>query len=267
MYQCHRIVTALPFSLDAVIVPYNTITMTKKRTRTNSALTPTRTFGYCRVSTRQQAEEGHSLADQQNRITGYCQANALPAPTAFFVDAATSGTVSLQKREQGAKLLAELRHGDHLIVTKGDRLFRSAKNALEIAEQLRDTGVALHLMDMGGEVLNSSISRVIFGVMMMFATLEAERIGERTASVKEFQRKQGMYVGGLVPFGYAKTTNGFLKKSQHWPMLQKRIAEMSKKGHSTRAIANTLTEEGMPVSHNTIYRMLDGRRKQDTVHA
>ena len=122
-------------------------------------------------------------------------------------------------------------------------------------------------MDMGGEVLNSSISRVIFGVMMMFATLEAERIGERTASVKEFQRKQGMYVGGLVPFGYAKTTNGFLKKSQHLPMLQKRIAEMSKKGHSTRAIAHTLTEEGMPVSHNTIYRMLDGRRKQDTVHA
>lgn len=238
--------------------------MTKKHTRTDDPL-PRRTFGYCRVSTRQQANEGHSLADQRQRVAGYCQAHGLPAPTDYFVDAATSGTVNLQKREQGARLLAELRKGDHIVVTKGDRLFRSAKNALEIAELLRDKGVCLHLMDMGGEVLNSSVSRLVFGILMMVANMESERIGERTASVKEHLRAQGRFVGGAVPFGYAKTTDGALKRRKDFGALQKRITEMSRKGQSTRAIAQTLTEEGMPVSHNTIYRVLDGRRKTDQV--
>ena len=145
------------------------------------------------------------MADQRQRIAGYCQANGLPVPTDFFVDAATSGTVNLQKREQGARLLGELQRGDHIVVTKGDRLFRSAKNALEIAELLREKGVCLHLMDMGGEVLNSSVSRLVFGILMMVANMESERIGERTASVKEHLRAQGRFVGGAVPFGYAKT--------------------------------------------------------------
>ena len=237
--------------------------MTKKRTPTDAPLTP-RTFGYCRVSTRQQANEGHSLADQRQRIGGYCQANGLPVPTDFFVDAATSGTISLQKREQGARLLSELRRGDHVVVTKGDRLFRSAKNALEIAELLRERGVCLHLMDMGGEVLNSSVSRLVFGILMMVANMESERIGERTASVKEHLRAQGRFVGGAVPFGYAKTTDGALTRRKDFSAIQQRIAEMSRNGQSTRAIAQTLTEEGMPVSHNTVYRVLDGRRKTDT---
>lgn len=239
--------------------------MTKKRAKSaDLPLTP-RTFGYCRVSTRQQANEGHSLADQQQRIAGYCQANGLPVPSQLFVDAATSGTISLQKREQGARLLAELRRGDHIVVTKGDRLFRSAKNALEIAELLRDKGVCLHLMDMGGEVLNSSVSRLVFGILMMVANMESERIGERTASVKEHLRAQGRFVGGEVPFGYEKTEDGALTRRKDFEELRMRILDMSQGGESTRAIAQTLTDEGMPVSHNTIYRLLDGRRKTDTL--
>ena len=98
---------------------------------------------------------------------------------------------------------------------------------------------------------------------MMVANMESERIGERTASVKEHLRAQGRFVGGAVPFGYAKTSDGALKRRKDFGALQKRITEMSRKGQSTRAIAQTLTEEGMPVSHNTIYRVLDGRRKTD----
>ena len=80
--------------------------------------------GYCRVSTTPQATEGHSLPDQKSRIAGYCQAHGLPAPSDYFIDPGTSGTVSLQKREAGARMLGKLRKGDHIIVTRGDRLFR-----------------------------------------------------------------------------------------------------------------------------------------------
>jgi DNA invertase Pin-like site-specific DNA recombinase len=234
-----------------------------RRKKTATVDGSARTWGYCRVSTTQQATEGHSLADQECRIAGYCQAHGLPAPTDFFTDAATSGTVSLQKREAGARMLAQLQTGDHIIVTRGDRLFRSARNALEIAELLREKGVELHLMDMGGPVLNSSVSRLVFGILMMVANMESERIGERVASVKDHLRKQGRYLGGAVATGYAKDANGTLSLSPDW---KKRLAEMtalSDAGKSTRFIAERMKERGLNISHNTVYRCLTQRRKTD----
>lgn len=238
--------------------------MTSRKRPAIDSGTP-RTFGYCRVSTNHQATEGHSLPDQKSRIAGYCQAHGLPPPTQFFIDPGISGTISLQKREAGARMLAEVRKGDHIIVTRGDRLFRSARNALEIAEMLRDKGVELHLMDMGGPVLHSSVSRLIFGILMMVANMESERIGERVASVKEHLRKQGKYLGGAMAVGYTKDANNTLKMSRGW---QKHLATMkalSDAGKSTRDIAATMKEHGLKISHNTVYRVLVQRRKTDAV--
>jgi putative DNA-invertase from lambdoid prophage Rac len=224
-----------------------------------------RTFGYCRVSSQQQASEGHSLADQKSRIGGYCQAHGLPAPTDYFTDPGISGTVSLQKRDAGARMLAEVRKGDHMIVTKGDRLFRSAKNALEIAELLRDRGIELHLMDMGGPVLHSSVSRLVFGILMMVANMESERIGERVASVKEHLRKQGKYCGGAMAVGYKKDANGKLKMSRNWRKHLAMMKALSDAGKSTRDISAEMKRHGLNISHNTVYRLLLNKRKTDSV--
>ena len=243
---------------------YNTFTMsTQKRTKTEPLSRTPKTYGYCRVSTRQQADEGHSLDDQQFRISGYCQANGLPTPADYFVDAATSGTISLHRREAGKRLLYSVECGDHIVVTKGDRLFRSAKNALDVADLLRQRGVELHLMDMGGPVLNSSVSRLVFGILMMVANMEAERIGERTASVKETMRKQGRFVGGLVPVGYEKTADGRLVVSPEWKEQRATIQVLHQEGLSTRKIAETMTDRGLPISHMTVYNVLTHARKVD----
>ena len=226
-----------------------------------------RTWGYCRVSTAQQANEGFSLPDQQSRIAGYCQAHGLPVPSDYFIDPGTSGTVSLQKREAGARMLSQLQQGDHIIVTKGDRLFRSAKNALEIAELLRDKGVELHLMDMGGPVLNSSVSRLVFGILMMVANMESERIGERVASVKEHLREQGRYLGGAVAVGYTKDVHGNLRPARNWEKHLAMMKQLSDEGLSSRAIAARMQEHGLNISHNTVYRCLTDRRKTDAVLA
>ncbi|MBP7569292.1 MAG: recombinase family protein [Acidobacteria bacterium] len=222
-----------------------------------------RTFGYCRVSTTQQATEGFSLEDQQSRIAGYCQAHGLPAPSDFFIDAATSGTVSLHKREAGGRMLGQLQTGDHIIVTKGDRLFRSAKNALDVAELLRGKGVELHLMDMGGPVLNSSVSRLVFGILMMVANMESERIGERVASVKDLLRRQGRYLGGTPAVGYRKNADGTLTTLPDWKRRLSEMQALSDAGKSTRFIAARMQERGLNISHNTVYRCLTQRRKTD----
>ncbi len=243
----------------------NMVDHTNMTRRKPSASSESRILGYCRVSTLAQANEGFSLDDQKSRIAGYCQANALPAPTEYFVDAATSGTVSLQKREHGQRMLESIRRGDHIVVTRGDRLFRSAKNALEVAETLRDKGVELHLMDMGGPVLNSSVSRLVFGILMMVANMESERIGERTANVKEHLRKQGRFVGRLLPVGYTKTEDGRLLRHGEWKRLTAQMRSLSKRGMSVRKIAVKMQSYGLQLSYSTVYAILTDKRKVDAV--
>lgn len=254
--------TTLSLTATILIHPFQRSRSMTRRKHVSSLAVP-RTFGYCRVSTQNQAEQGHSLPDQKSRIAGYCQAHGLPAPTEFFVDPGVSGTVSLQKREAGARMLAELHKGDHVIVTRGDRLFRSAKNALEIAELLRDNGVELHLMDMGGAVLHSSVSRLVFGILMMVANMESERIGERVSSVKEHLRKQGRYLGGAMAVGYTKDANGKLKMSRNWRSHLAMMKALSDAGKSTREIAREMKTLGLTISHNSVYRVLTGARKTD----
>src|SRR5436309_6303185 len=130
---------------------YSISTMTRhKRTPLNSDSPSARVFGYCRVSTDGQAQEGHSLGDQESRIRGYAQSHGLVV-SEMFVEAGVSAGKRLTLRPKGAQLLATLRSGDHVIATKLDRMFRSAQDALNVAADLRDKGVHLHLLDIGGE--------------------------------------------------------------------------------------------------------------------
>ena len=62
---------------------------TTKRTATKTDGTP-RCFGYARVSTERQSNEGHSLADQEQRIRGYAQSAGLTLD-GVFVEAGVSG--------------------------------------------------------------------------------------------------------------------------------------------------------------------------------
>jgi putative DNA-invertase from lambdoid prophage Rac len=264
VYLCHATITGRFPLPESYWCGTTVLQMTRRKKPTADTALP-RTFGYCRVSTNHQATEGHSLPDQKSRIAGYCQAQGLPAPTELFIDPGTSGTVSLQKREAGTRMLAQVRKGDHIIVTRGDRIFRSAKNALEIAEMLRDTGVELHLMDMGGPVLHSSVSRLVFGILMMVANMESERIGERVASVKEHLRNQGKFLGGAMAIGYTKGANNTLTVARDWRKQLAMMKALSAEGESTRAIAATMKARGLEISHNTVFRVLDQRRKTDAV--
>ena len=66
------------------------------------------TYGYCRVSTVKQANEGESLAVQKRAMGGYAMQHGLKLDK-IFVERAASGSTPLAKRPQGAELLAPTR--------------------------------------------------------------------------------------------------------------------------------------------------------------
>jgi putative DNA-invertase from lambdoid prophage Rac len=239
---------------------------TTKRTATKTDGTP-RCFGYARVSTERQSSEGHSLADQEQRIRGYAQSAGLTLD-GVFVEAVVSGGKRFSARPKGAELLATLRPGDHVIATKLDRCFRSACDALNVAEDFRVKGVHLHLLDIGGDVTGNGVAKLVFNVLAAVAEMERGRISERVRSVKQHRREAGYFTGGHVARGFNVTEDGKLVADDRWQECLNAMKTMRGEGLTYRAIAAQVAEQfGMTLDHSTIFRVLNGKREQDTVVA
>jgi hypothetical protein len=103
--------------------------------------------GYTRVSTDKQADDGNGLDIQQRQISGYAMMHGMEVD-GVYVEAGVSGSVPLSQRPEGSAMLARLQRGDVVIVAKLDRAVRSARDALDV---LKARGVALHMIDMGGD--------------------------------------------------------------------------------------------------------------------
>ena len=111
---------------------------------------------YIRVSTEEQAREGVSLEAQEERLRAYCKMTGLEV-----VEMIREGGVSatkLLKDRPGGKILTELinnKKANHVVAFKLDRLFRNAEDALQQTREWDKKGVTLHLVDMGGQALNT----------------------------------------------------------------------------------------------------------------
>src|SRR4051812_372109 len=140
-------------------------------------------YGYVRVSTVRQSEEGESLDVQQRTIAGYAVLRGMQLDR-VFVERAVSGSVLLSHRPQGAALLELAQPGDAIITPKLDRMFRSALDALDVLAKLRDRRIALHMVDLGGDVATNGISKLVFTILSAVAEAERGRTRERISEVK-----------------------------------------------------------------------------------
>ena len=80
----------------------------------------------------------------------------------IFIEAGVSGSVPLAERPEGHRLLQAVSKGAIVITAKLDRMFRSAADALVTLEELKRQGVALHMIDLGGDVTGNGISKMVF---------------------------------------------------------------------------------------------------------
>jgi putative DNA-invertase from lambdoid prophage Rac len=214
-----------------------------------------RVFGYCRVSTTRQAEEGESLDVQRRQIEGYVQMKGLP-PAEILVEEGVSGSIPVQDRPVGGALLKRLQAGDVLISPKLDRLFRSALDSLQCVEDLRQRKVQLHLLDLGGDISGNGLAKVFLTIASAFAEAERDRIRERVQAAKDYGRARGMHLGGSRQFGFDIAEGGQLVPNAAEQRAIKKMRRLRKQGHSLRDIADTLNADGFQISHAGVNRVI-----------
>lgn len=135
-------------------------------------------YGYARVSTKGQAKDGNSLEAQENAL--------IAAGAEVVYKEAFTGTKT--ERPELKKLMKKLTSGDRLIVTKLDRIARSASKGIELIDELLNKGITVHILNMG--VLdNSPTGKLIRTIFLGFAEFERDMIVERTQEGKAIARE------------------------------------------------------------------------------
>jgi site-specific DNA recombinase len=88
-----------------------------------------------------------------------------------------------------------------IVVYKVDRLTRSLSDFAKIVEALDTRGVSFVSVTQQFNT-TSSMGRLTLNVLLSFAQFEREVTGERIRDKIAASKKKGMWMGGLVPFGY-----------------------------------------------------------------
>ena len=138
-------------------------------------------YGYIRVSTIKQANDGNSLENQENLLleNGVLKEN-------IYKDIYT-GTKA--DRRSFNKLINKLNQGDTLVVTKLDRFARSKIEGSKIVNELIDKGVRVNVLNIG-VMDNTPSSKLIRNIFFSFAEFERDMIVERTLEGKHIKMKR-----------------------------------------------------------------------------
>jgi DNA invertase Pin-like site-specific DNA recombinase len=178
-------------------------------------------LGYARVST----DDQH--LDQQRRALAEAGCRRL-------FEEKVSG--ARRDRPELARLLDQLRDDDVVVVTRLDRLARSTRDLLEIAEILREAGAGLRSLGEPWADTTSPAGRMVLTVFAGIAEFERALIHQRTSSGRVAARQRG------VRFGRPR------KLSPDQVALGRRLID---EGRSAQAVATLLS-----VHVATLYRAL-----------
>lgn len=206
-----------------------------------------RAVGYVRVSSQEQATHGVSVEAQIEAVRSYARLRGLELVD-VLVDAAVSGGQALEERPAGSQLLAlvKKRKVQAVITTKLDRLFRSAVDCLATTQAWDQTNVALHLIDMGGQTLDTSTAtgRLFLTVLAGCAELERNLVAERTKAALRYKSSKGERVSRFAKIGFRHEQNHVVKDDQEQEALTM-IHKLHAAGYKSSKIAGVLNERGV----------------------
>lgn len=224
--------------------------MAKKVTKLVSS-NPNLAIGYCRVSTREQADEGVSLDAQKEKIAVFAREKGLELSD-IITEEGVSGSVPLKDRVGGSKIFKAIKDNKVKLVvaTKLDRLFRDALDCLAMTREWEKQGVKVLLLDMGID-FSTPTGRAFLTNAASFAELERNLISDRTKDGLEQVKKEGVKLGG-VGWGWGREIDevddkGRFKQKLIVEELQviQRIKEMREGGHTYQSICDHLVADGV----------------------
>ena len=210
----------------------------------------TRVVGYVRVSSKEQVDEGVSLAAQRAKLQAYAVAMDLEL-VGIEEDAGLSAK-TLAGRVGLGRALALLESGaaDGILVTKLDRLTRSVRDLGDLVERYFSSTCSL--LSVGDSIdTRTAAGRLVLNVLTSVAQWEREATAERTRDALAHLKSEGVLIGG-EPLGRRRTAEldhdgrRVVVDDEFELAAVRRMTQLRAAGSSLRSIAGVLRDEGHP---------------------
>jgi site-specific DNA recombinase len=218
---------------------------------------------YVRVSTDEQAKEGHySLDSQVNACLQYCSTNSL-TPSYIFRETYSGNKWN---RPELSKMIEGIRDGTitAIVCFSDDRLTRNTSHWLQILEILKEHRCSLHYAQQGKVEFNPE-SEMLSGIKSQFNQYWLQKIISTNSKGRRDKAMRGIYVGsGKPPFGYkvegSREHTRLVLDDTYAPIVSE-IYELYLSGYPLRAIADTLNERAIPIPNKANDKYTQGRVK------
>ena len=201
---------------------------------------------YTRVSTTDQAREGHSLEEQEKRLRALAEAKGYNVYKTY-IDAGISGK-STENRPAYQQMMKDMRKGkiNIILAFKMDRLSRSIVDFETFFNEIKKYNCGIEFLQ--DNIDTTGAAGMMFArILEVFAQFERELIQERTLIGVDSAVSKGHF-GGKPAFGYEKETiNG--EKGKKWvineeeAIIVREIFNLCLKGYTYTKIAKEITEK------------------------
>ncbi|QOY36498.1 recombinase family protein [Anaerobacillus isosaccharinicus] len=199
---------------------------------------------YCRVSTDEQAREGISLHEQQERLKAYCRAMGWHTEVTIYVDDGYSAKNI--ERPKLNELIRAVKNGEvsQVMVTKLDRISRKLLDLLNLIDLFQEHNVSFISISESFDT-NTPSGRLTLQVLGAVAEFERERIRERVFENMYHAATTGKWLT-QSPYGYNLVDKELVFDEKEAEVVKRVFNLYLEKGLGYYAIAKQLNEEGIP---------------------
>jgi len=177
-----------------------------------------RTIGYIRVSTEDQAREGVSLDNQENKIRAYADLNGFELVD-VIKDEGVSGKTMDRPGMNLINSMIETAEIDAVIVYKLDRLSRKTIDILSTLDTWEKKNIAFHSITDKIDT-KTAAGKFLLTILSALAQMERDLISERTSDALAHKKKAGEWCG-RVPFGYKIKGNHLIEDEEAMKAIRK----------------------------------------------
>lgn len=168
-------------------------------------------------------------------------------------------------RPASGELLRRCGPGDTIFVMKAEWVLSSAGEGERLLRILRTAQIALHCIDLGGNIslpekrrlmVSEGPAAVVEKLLAALNVSESSRHGQAIRTAKKHGKELGKYLGGPVPFGWEVNREGYLVPNEGQQRIIGSIIDMRKDRWSYREISQKLRNEyKIQLSHEGVRRI------------
>jgi site-specific DNA recombinase len=220
-------------------------------------ITKTSAVVYCRVSTKEQVEEGNSLATQERNCREYAIKHDYEITRVFIEEGESAKTADRTELQKLLRFCSDKKQNIKVVIIyKIDRLSRNTDDYSQLRILLKRYGVEIKSTSEYFE--NTPAGRFMENIIANVAQFDNDVRTERSVGGMRDAVREGRYVW-MAPVGY--TNQKVDGKSNIAPndkaeLVKKAFEMMADRNHSINAIRESLGKMGLPQAKSNFYKML-----------